>query len=230
MNIVTVEGIIGAGKTRLLHEVTDQVPPDAQILFEPVEGFCKYGKFNPLQLAFEQNGKNCAMCQLHFIETLEEFYRYKKENVPLTFWVTERNLYSPMVFINALLKANYLSEFCACKLGDATNKALKAIFPEHPFGADKIFFIDCPVEIAFKRIKDRERVEETKVNEAEFYNYLLHLDRSYKEYLEYYKHNRGAANLCIVSYDDAFLHRKFLNFLYLPRIEGYDETDGVINP
>jgi deoxyadenosine/deoxycytidine kinase len=213
--IISIEGPIAAGKSTVLQQLSSSFPPNTRVLQEPVADFCSYRDFNPLQLTYENPKENAAMCQMHIISCLERFYREQQGPSDGELWVTERSLFSPVIFTRALEASGFLSPFSACKILEKAEETLALVNPDHPLGADKIFFIDCPVDVCIERIKQRQRPEEENLHKNyRFLDYLFRLETLYSKHRDCFAQEKGDRSVCVVNYDSPRLAEHLLNFVY----------------
>ena len=210
--IISIEGPIAAGKSTLLQQLSCKFPPNTRVLFEPVVDFCSYKDFNPLQLTYENPKENAPMCQMHIISCLERLYR---QQAPAELWVTERSLFSPLIFTGALEAAGFLSPFSACKIMEMAEENLAVITPNHPLGADKLFYIDCSVDVCLARIRERQRNEEEGLCTGyRFLDYMFRLEDLYRKHRDRFTQEKGHKSVCVVNYDSPCLEERLLNFVY----------------
>lgn len=208
--IISIEGLIGAGKSTLLRQVSSRFPPKTNVVLEPLADFCNYKGFNPLQLTYENPKENAPMCQLHIISCLERQYREQPPDAAL--WVTERSLFSPLIFTRALEAAGFLSPFTACKLVERAEENIAVVTPNHPLGADKLFYIDCPVEVCMQRIRQRQRNEEEGLCHA--WDYMYRLEDLYKKHVDRFGEEKGTASVYVVNHNSSHLEEGLMNFVY----------------
>jgi len=203
MKILSVEGLVGAGKTTLLQKIKPLLPPSVEIIYEPVERFQTYKQFNPLKLFYDDPVRNAGFVQYHIIEELGKHFSEKisdceKQNTKLM--ICERNMFSPRIFINLLLKRNYLTMFEYEKLLEKVDTTLQCVLPKDcSLGAHYIFFINTPVHLCRKRIALRARDGEVNNISEE---YLADMRQEYFSYIHMFKAENGQNTMRVEENDD----------------------------
>lgn len=193
---------IGGGKSTLLNCFAKKYNlkiHNAKIIEEPVHLFRKYCQYNPLELTYTSPQGNMPLCQLHFIRCLKKVYCDARETRP-SIIITERSLYSPIIFTTFLHGQGFLTEFSKDFL---INEALNVISENNfPFlGSDKLFFLNTPVNTCIERVKLRGRVEE-QTSTFELGSHLHALRETYIEFTKHFTHVKGNNNLFVSNSTD----------------------------
>lgn len=163
VELIVVEGLLGSGKSSLLKSLGDIGFGDVEIWHEPVHLFQNYKAFKPLDLYYQNPQKEGSFFQLHVINSLKKYYMHKWSRVsPGTkFIICERSILSSILFINTMMKHNYISEFQRQYLHDfALNSMIYLAAHGMPVIPDKFYYIDVPPEVCLERIYARNRPAE----------------------------------------------------------------------
>ena len=175
MPCVSIEGLIGSGKTSFINYLKN-TNLKAEYIDEPVEQFMNYKNFNPLA----ELKHNAFASQLHIIKSLGEHYKqysdFAKRNQTQII-ITERDLYSPFVFTDTLYRNKNISDFEKEMLYDAIFDMIKTTeFPE----TRAIFYMKAEPKDCLQRVEKRNRMGEK--NNVDI-NYLNNLQISYNNQL-----------------------------------------------
>ena len=194
--LISVEGLIGAGKTTVLsklQEIVDQkedIPFSVLIIRECLEEFTKFHEYNPLQLAYENPTANAATAQIHFTQCINKLFSKTLSDVmqsPMKDWkndtlvvITDRGLFSPIPFINTLFVMGRINHFVRDFLSDYTLTTAERNLNDLHLSLDGIYFVDTPVDICMKRLARRGRNFECKGG-AVSYEYQKTLKEQYEQ-------------------------------------------------
>ncbi len=164
---IVVDGIVGAGKTRLLVDIASE--EGLIIEQEPVRDYEPWlSRFygNPAKFAYP--------LQRSIIDTLGEPRRTSGGGVV----VAERCVHSTMIFTDTLRDCGYLTW--------AQYTDLRGMFDATPHPLpDAFVFLDVPLDVAMDRIlKERRRACEMVAGEAFWEHYLPKLERRYRLYMD----------------------------------------------
>lgn len=209
MEVVSLEGNIGSGKSFLLKRISKLVNSDKVVLLpEPVDMFQKYKSYNPLKLYYENPSRNAYFVQQHINECLSEnFASFAKTHSKCTTLVSERNCYSPILFTSTLFNMGYLLPHEKDKLIDQCMENLAKF--KSSYGADKVFYIEAPVEVCFDRVQLRGRPGEQHITRE----YLSDLEAQYAKYIHAFSAKHGKMSLRIAKYDDPDIDCSLLKFI-----------------
>ncbi len=86
--------------------------------------------------------------------------------------VMERSVYSDFVFMEAMYKMKYFKKHCADYYEEIKGISLYRLRPPH-----LVIYLDAPVDVLQKRIKERGRNNETAIPDE----YLQHIEDNYKK-------------------------------------------------
>ena len=200
--LIVIDGLIGAGKSTLIEVIKNKINND-NVLFvsEPIDKYMEYKQFSPLKLAYE-NPKNWSITQLHIINCLTNtFSEINKKNKDKII-ISERGLFSPLIFSNVTNELNYMTDFELCFIIDYLYDKINIL----NLPITGLFYIDISIDKALERIKIRNREGEDKITET----YLKTLDKHYKLYLSKHEYDFP---IKIVKYNDPKLIDKLVNFL-----------------
>ena len=192
MIILSVEGNIGAGKSSILRRTEPHLPPGVKILMEPVGSFQNYKDMNPLKLFYEDPTKYAFFAQNHIIEAhYKHFLEQLQMQQSVSILVTERTLYSSVVFTNALFKMGWLNEMEKEKLLEYSQKMIANVSPDTPMGAHYVFYLNEYPHVCMKRILERGRQGEKSIS----CTYLSQLEAEYHDYCEKFMKKHGSFSL-----------------------------------
>ena len=161
---ISIDGIIGCGKTTQIQRLQNNKFPDIRILPEEVDHWVNEGW---VQSFYENPTRNCLGFQLR---VLQSHAKAKESSYPVT--ITERSAFtSANIFGKMALESGFMTppEY-------NLNMSYYDMIGWEP---DVIFFLDCSPNMAFERIQSRNRASEHKIT----LDYLLALDRTYREVL-----------------------------------------------
>ena len=201
MKFLTVEGNIGAGKSTLLRKLNDKLTTEVaqrvKILQEPVERFQRYKEFNPLELFYKEKDRNTGFIQLHIIQELKDFFRENIANADesIKLIVSERSPYSPKIFLNVLLKSDFITPFEHAKLNEFADDALKHCTPNCQFGTHHVLYLDESPETCEQRISKCMRGAEC---DGITRDYLYQLKNEYSAYLDTFAQINGESSITVV--------------------------------
>lgn len=195
MIILSVEGNIGAGKTSILRQIEARLPPAVKILLEPVGSFQDYQGSNPLKQFYENPSKYAFFTQSHIIDAqYKQFYEQIQLQQPISLLVTERSLFSPVVFTNALYKMGWLTQTEKEKLREYSQQVITKACPDTPMGAHYVFYMHEYPHVCHDRILERARQGENNISCM----YLSRLNEEYNDYCEKFMKKHGASSLRMV--------------------------------
>ena len=197
--LLNVEGIIGAGKSTLIKDIVHNgVAAGSSVLTEPVDKFEVYEQYNPLALFYQNPKENVVPFQMHIIRTLNMVTSEHLTNAANTdhINISERGLYSPLVFIETLYKRQILNGFACCFLSKETSDLAIDTMDKCNATYGGIFFIDTPIEECIRRIRHRSRKsEEGGIN----FDYLNLLRMQYLNHLDYWRGKLGVDRVRVVN-------------------------------
>jgi len=161
MKHIYIEGVLGAGKSSLLGNISGFKVDNIESLIpipEPVHDFTSLQStshssttLNPLKL-YKNNKSESLACQLHILQVYKnqtkKINNSKKEN---SVCVWDRGMSSTLVFAKSMKRLNYLSElefeiFVAYFNEAVTNSCVSP---------SSIIFLDTPIETCIERLQIR---------------------------------------------------------------------------
>ena len=167
--IFSVEGNIGAGKSTLLSLLEKSIP-GCKVIQEPVGEWKNVGGKNLLAAFYEQPSRWCFTFEINsmlsLIKTIQEAMSGDSEIIFI-----ERSLYSNRAF-------HHIS-YAMDKLDTKEMTILKNFYEHFKETYPKlngVIYVDTDVEECLRRITQRGRIEETKIN----YLYLKKLEEQFK--------------------------------------------------
>ena len=195
MIIVSIEGNIGAGKSSILRRIEPSLSQDVRILMEPVDSFQECNGENPLKLFYENPSKYAFFTQSHIIDSqYKQFNEQIQTKEPVTVLLSERSLFSTIVFTNTLHKMGWLTELEKEKLNEYSKQTIAKTCPDAPMGAHYIFYMHEYPHVCKNRIQERGRQGENAIS----CKYLSELQNAYFEYCDNFKKKCGNFSLRMV--------------------------------
>jgi len=195
MIILSVEGNIGAGKSSLLRRVEPRLPPGVKILMEPVHLFQNFNGQNPLKVFYEDPQKNAFFLQNHIIDMQYlHFSQVVNSGEPIQILLSERTLFSPIIFTNVLFKTGWLTQMEKAKLLEYSENVIGNAIPSQPMGCDYLFYLHEHSSVCRNRILQRAREGEQSITTA----YLSRVEQEYSEYCATFRRNRGPLSLRMI--------------------------------
>ena len=209
--ITCVEGLIGAGKSTLLRSVDSS--PQLRVIQEPAASFESLGEHNPLAIMYSDKKEaitgqayiNCVLRQ-HWTKHLGAC-----RDSTVQMLVSERTLYSTRIFSQNLRDVGALTDFQFDFLTYQMQQAIDSLkLPR--VGADKMFFLDVPIELCLERVSKRGRVGEQTTCD---HFYLSGLRDQMYRFVEDFRECRGEANVRVTQTTDLnALKIELLDFVY----------------
>ena len=192
MKLLSIDGIMGAGKSYLFNLLKENFTDNKKIGFveESVEKFKKYLRYNPLREYYSDPVKNAAVCQHYFLNVLGKLY---SENLHKTndmdYLISERNLYSTVIFINAQYERGYLTDFQHDYLTDRVHEKIgETLNKDCGLDCNMLVYVVTDVERCLERILQRKE-ESTMI---ELRDYLHCLQKEYDEYYHIFVEQNGS--------------------------------------
>jgi deoxyadenosine/deoxycytidine kinase len=200
---LVIEGAIGVGKSTLLKHIKLQViDKQFQFLPEPLERFCTFKSYNPLELCYIQPQKYAYITQEHILETFNSYLLEHTTDKYKTY-VSDRCVSSSRPFINSFYNMGYLTDFEREKLVDMADHL------SSNFKIEKYIFITGPSAVLYERILARQRLVEQSVS-RQFIDVLCH---SYDDYMEEILAEKGSDAVKIIAFDSPDLVQRAVKFL-----------------
>lgn len=183
--IWAVEGNIGAGKSTLLNylkEVYKHTMGDIDIVPEPIASWTNFFGHNLLAHSYRGDISH-AVFQLHILFGLAALHQSRP---PSTIHILERSLESGRyVFLELQRELKQITEIEYLIIRNIYNEIRLGPLGERTTPT-KFFYLRIPAEVAFKRMRARGRLAESKVDldylkkvEAKYDSWLI--DRKYPE-------------------------------------------------
>ena len=186
-----LEGIVASGKSTTLGWIKKffaQDSPKLIALKEPVEEFNTWSSYKPLIECYKNPEKNVTAAQLHILKKSFEYYGSQLLNVrkqkKCDFVLSERCVYSPLVFTEAYFKADIFSPLTRDYILSEWEQLMASYRSREEstlISPDFIIQICVDPAIAVKRIlkgKLRSR-EERDFNSFSIYNFSNSLAEAY---------------------------------------------------
>lgn len=183
MKILCIEGNIGSGKSSLMRRIEPLLPSNVKILMEPVHLFSYYKGFSPLKAFYDDPKKYAFFLQNHVIDSQLKHFRQQvnlgggEEKIKLL--ISERTLYSPILFTNTLFKSGCLTPMEKEKLHEYSQNVIHTTLCNKPMGADYLFYLHLPPLDCIQRIRIRGRDGEEGITTG----YLSTLEHEYSTYI-----------------------------------------------
>ncbi|KAL7646476.1 UNVERIFIED_CONTAM: hypothetical protein RMT77_001726 [Armadillidium vulgare] len=183
--VVSIEGNIGSGKSSILN--TYKRDPAVLIYPEPVETWKNYNGTNMLANMYNDPAKYTFPFQLCNIITTDKIHNDIRENqskkVRRNIAITERCPLTPVyVFISYSVEKGFLDE---------TQQELLNTLNERINGdnltPDMVIYVKTDPEVAFERIRNRNREEESTIT----LEFIQDLDIKHDEYMKVLKETYG---------------------------------------
>lgn len=193
MIILSVEGNIGSGKSSLMRRIQHRLPSNVKLLMEPVHLFSDYKGSNPLKTFYADPKRYGFFLQTHIIDSQLAHFQNKvqqreEDEGKIRLLISERNLYSPIIFTHTLFKSECLAPMERDKLIEHSQNVLETTLPNKSMGADYLFYLHLRPTNCKKRIQVRGREGEEGITTQ----YLSRLEHEYASYIETFKRTRGA--------------------------------------
>ena len=160
--MISVEANIGAGKSTFLKEFGEKWPNLFNIIYEPLEDWQKkfsdvdnnilgmfYGDIERWSYTFQSNA---------FITRIQKYEREKKDN---KINLTERSVYSDNKLFAQMLREDGKMNDIEWKLYENWFNWLSGTFKAKP---ESIIYLRCDPQIAYERVKKRQRSEEDTIS------------------------------------------------------------------
>lgn len=185
MKLVSIVGNLAVGKSSLLTEFVAKNAGGDDLklipIFENLDRFTSYGNddCNPLALTYADPLHNCVANQFYIMDCLVTDFCSAIEQSPFVeeddaVVLTDRSLYSPIPFTNALYAEGYMSTFSMRYLVRQTLDRADETLQKHNLEYNAAFFLHAPVELCLSRIRTRGRPYEQNIT----IGYLSKLEES----------------------------------------------------
>ena len=188
--IIAIDGNIGSGKSTLISELKLRLN-NVGFIEEHLEMYTSYKEFNPLAQMYKNPTQNCSITQLHIIRSINDIT--SKEGPKHQVLITDRSLFSPLVFEDALYKSGYLSTFAKDYISNEAltyaDQTLREINAEY-IG---LFLFDLPVSTCMNRIDMRNRYGEQSIK----LDHLRNIKNSYQTHIHWWNaHISSPIEIC----------------------------------
>ena len=210
-NIITLEGIIGAGKTLLLSKLEKHLANEnisnVSLVSEPVDLFKHFLTtegvvLNPLEMFYQNTKENATAFQFHVLECYDKWLFDLYQSIPNRPWniIIDRGVYSTKIFCDVLHEQGHLGELDIQLLNKKLETMLCKYFENKKFGTDKIFFLNTSIDTSIAHMKTRNRIEENNVKEMVTYQTLL--QKRYIKYLHEFAHKQNSYDNVVTSFSE----------------------------
>jgi deoxyadenosine/deoxycytidine kinase len=164
--VYVIEGLIGSGKSTLMREMARQDSSKSYrfiLVEECLQEFEKFQNYNPLQLIYEKPEENAVAAQMHFVNSMCRSMTNILQNETIdngtkqTVLITDRSLFSCLVFIDALHELRIINDFTRDFLGQESKQLAMDTINKHRLEYRGVFFLDAPLDLCMDRISSRGR-------------------------------------------------------------------------
>ena len=186
--VIVIDGLISAGKSSLTTAIGDcgfTVVPECLQRYRSFEGH------DPLAELYDNPRDNVVAAQLHFIRTINDQLTDYAINIRQKLLVTDRSLFSPIVFIETHDFRGTISKFTRDYLISETRRCAEGTLRDCSLEYAGIFFLDVPVDECLKRIRIRGRDCEQSIEKS----YLANLRDKYTVHLDWWRGYLGSPDL-----------------------------------
>lgn len=192
MKIIATIGQISAGKSTFLTEM-GQRNPQYKIVPECLDRFREFQDFDPLKLSYENPYENAVTAQFHIIRSLNDHLVESVVNTTNSpaLILSDRSLYSPIVFSGAFCKMGIISKFSEEYLRFATIQAAKDTMRSLQIEYVGAFYIKVDASVAKNRIQQRNREIEKTIS----LDYLYAIEEEMENHLSMWKTMCGEENV-----------------------------------
>ena len=191
MNIIVIDGNVGAGKSTWLEHISHHSDGDIIPIFECVHEFATFKDYNPLMEAYSDPVRNASITQLHILNCIHEQIHRIPSSLKKIF-ISERSLFSPLVFNDTYLHSGIISPFAHHFITDRVlNRADESI---HDLNIKylSIIFLHTEASICYERIHKRQRSSE--VNNITL-DHLHNLEREYERHMDWWREYLGTGQV-----------------------------------
>lgn len=174
--LIYIEGIIGAGKSTFIHNISKEIPA-IRTITEPVEAWQEDGILGKYYEDMKRWGFPFQLRIIH--DKVETINNLPQDNNHI--YMIERSLYSDQCFSNTLHDTKHLEPF-EFKLANDIRETYDKKLNFHP---SLIIYLRPPLETCMERVATRNRKEEQHLT-SEYQEILQnhHDDLFHKEYLK----------------------------------------------
>ena len=180
--VICIEGNIGAGKSTLIFDLKRKIP-HAGFIEENLEEYTTYKQYNPLVEMYQNPIQNASIAQLHFIRSINNILVKKSRTHNIL--ISDRSIYSPQVFGDALFKEGSISSFAKEYLFDEVISSAKNTLKQLNAEYVGMFFMNTPPTLCLERINGRNRNGEELITA----DYLENIEKSYQNLRGWWKNN-----------------------------------------
>jgi deoxyadenosine/deoxycytidine kinase len=162
---VMIEGNIASGKSTVIKILEEKLGQNATVFSEPLHEWTNFCGENLLQKMYDNPKENAFLFQTYVQYTMSKI---QFEEVSKAIKITERSLHSERhVFVEGIKILNYISQIQYEVLVAWFNLLAEKVPP-----VDEVIYLRTSPLVAFGRLQDRNRTEETSVSKE--YLALLH--------------------------------------------------------
>ena len=200
--VVTLEGNIGAGKTTILKALKEKLGNSCYVCVpEPVDYF-KFSQVNgrdhnPLQ-CFYNNSKIYAeslqwWVRKSYDKQLNELSKFSTSDSTI---ITDRGIYASTIFVKANHHNGTINPFAHDFLINEIDETIVKYFgAKCKYGANKLYYINTPVEKCFENLQIRNRHEEKQLHSVSMIPYLQLIEQFHNDYITKFKQEHGEHNV-----------------------------------
>ena len=197
MDLWALEGNVSCGKSTFLEEICRRPESNFEAIFERVEDFATFKSFNPLYEAYDCPERAASISQLHILNCIHrQLYDIagtrKQKNKTL---ITERSMYSPLVFNRAHENVGtitpFVEEFVSDKVTQRASETTKALNVKYV----GVIYLHTEIGVCLQRIAQRGRYNEKECVTSTF---LAALERQYGIHLDTWREELGPRHVHIL--------------------------------
>jgi len=196
MKIVSVEGNIGAGKTTLIRMLKERMP-EAEFLLEPIEKWQDVGGENLLESFYKDSSRYAFIFQCRaFMTRIKQLEEKMADPDCKDTIIIERSWFSDrMCFSQVLRDDGTITEMEWIVYKELFDQMFNFI-KKAKMNINKYIYVKCDTSVVEKRIKKRNRGEETSIPT----DYLEKLNVKHESWLN------GRNDVLVIRSDDFFVN------------------------
>ena len=199
-----IEGLCGAGKSTLLKKAAIDFMNNEHfyiiIIMEDEASYNLYKNFAPLDLIYKDPGNNGLAVELHIVECMNKKIQQAIQDIQRSdiekpiILVSDRGVFSPLIFANLLSKSSHLSDFSYAFLTDQIYEKAENTIRQCNLQPIGLFYLDTKIDVCLERIKNRGKYYEQAHDEQRrgagiTRNFLLEMQNEYEKHLMIWEKN-----------------------------------------
>lgn len=180
---------VAGGKSTFLAELRSR-DQRFEPIFENVEEFASFKSFNPLYEAYNCPARAASICQLHILNCIHRqlFEISNSRKYKDKIFISERSLFSPLVFNRAHERCGTISRFVQEFVSEEVSRRASETIKVLDLRYEGVLYLHTEVDVCLERLALRGRYNEKDRITAD---YLSALEQEYEIHLDSWREQLG---------------------------------------